>query len=83
MMLERFILLFVHIKKVIIDQVDRSYDKYKKMIKLYKEKELKILEIIVNILKPFLKVTEIMSSQSYATSSLIIHSIFIFILVLK
>ena len=57
MMLERFILLFVHIKKVIIDQVDRSYDKYKKMIKLYKEKELKILEITVNILKPFLKVT--------------------------
>ena len=76
MMLERFIVLFVFIKKVFLDQEDRKYEKFKKMIKLYKEKEMKILTIIVNILKPFLKVTEIISSQSYATSSLIIHSIF-------
>ena len=77
-MVQRFLIIFLHIKNVILEQTENHYDKYKVIINSFKAKEIKILEIVVTILQPFLKVTEIMSGQNYATSSLIIHSIYYF-----
>jgi len=75
LMLERFLVIFSDIKEVINSQ-SNDYDSAKDLINSYKKNELKLLEVVVEILRPFFKVTEILSGQKYTTSSLIIHSIF-------
>ena len=75
LMLERFLVIFSDIKEVINSQ-SNDYYSAKDLINSYKKNELKLLEVVVEILRPFFKVTEILSGQKYTTSSLIIHSIF-------
>jgi hypothetical protein len=74
-MLERFLVLFLEIKEV-INSRPQKYALSKDLINSYKKNEITLLGAVVEILRPFFKVTEILSGQKYTTSSLIIHSVF-------
>ena len=75
MMPERFLVLFVQLKEVINNQ-SNEYSATKDLINSYKKNEIQVLGVVVEILRPFFKVTEVLSGQKYTTSSLIIHSVF-------
>lgn len=75
LMLERFLKLFHHLKTVLNKTTLDKYDKHRERINLMNNKKtIKILESLLEILKPFYKVTVYLSGQKYSTISIVLHS---------
>jgi hypothetical protein len=73
-MIQRFIILFDKIKVVLNRTTQQKYEIYRTRINLMSREVILLLKACVSVLKPFYKVTVILSGQKYTTVSVVLHS---------
>jgi hypothetical protein len=74
LMIERFIILFDKIKVVLNRTTQQKYEIHRTRINLMSREVILLLKACVSVLKPFYKVTVILSGQKYTTVSIVLHS---------
>jgi len=72
LMLERFVKIFKHVKTVLNKTTSDKYESHRTIINHMNNSVITRLEAVIEVLRPFYKVTLIMSSQSYATISIVL-----------
>ena len=73
-MIERFIILFDSVKSVLNATTADKYEIHRTRINRMNKKVINLLKAIVIILRPFHKLTKILSSEKYTTLSIVLHS---------
>ena len=73
-MIERFLVLFDKIKIALNKTTHQKYEYYRIRINLMSRDIIFLLKACISVLKPFYKVTLILSGQKYTTISIVMHS---------
>ena len=74
LMIERFLVLFDKIKIVLNKTTHQKYEYHRIRINLMSRDIIFLLKACISVLKPFYKVTLILSGQKYTTISIVMHS---------